>query len=238
VQYAAGAEAVGRCSRTNADVALASVLHRKALLSRAPASRGGLQTPAERGYVRLMWGTWERRMALTRRAFLRSTAGSAGLVTLSQLRFPAAVAAAPGPLRVLTPYQAEILTAIVERMVFTGDPSMPAVRDTRAIETIDRAVQQLDPSVQSQLGWLLIVFQWAPPVLQLKLKTFTALTPAEQDAYISDWATSASLTRKLVFTALKNLSVLGYYAQDATWKGIHYSGPWIPRPPRGISDAT
>ena len=73
---------------------------------------------------------------------------------------------------------------------------------------------------------LLIIFQWAPPVLQLKLTTFTAMSPDDQDAYIRSWQGSRSETRKLAFHALKNLSVLGYYSQDATWKGIHYDGPW------------
>lgn len=131
-----------------------------------------------------------------------------------------------------------MLTAIVERMVFTGDADarMPAVQDTRAIETIDHVLLQLDPSVQSQLGWLLTIFQWAPPLLQLKFKTFTGMSPEERDDYIRDWATSNLETRKLAFRALKNLSMLGYYSQDATWKGIHYDGPWAPRPRRVSSD--
>ena len=95
---------------------------------------------------------------------------------------------------------------------------------------IDQALLQLDPAVQSQVGWLLILFQWGPPLFQLKLKTFTSLTPQERDEYLQGWVTSRSDTRRLAFRALKNLSMLGYYSQDATWKGIHYDGPWVPRP--------
>ena len=168
--------------------------------------------------------------SLLRRSFLRYTALSAGLLTLSRLRvLPALAAPSPGVgLQVLAPHQAEVFTAIVERMVFTGAAGMPAVRDTRAIETIDQGLLQLDASLQSQVQWLLAIFQWGPPLFQLKLKTFTGMTPDERDAYLRSWATSRHQTRRLAFRALKNLSMLGYYSQDATWKAIHYDGPWAP----------
>lgn len=171
---------------------------------------------------------------LSRRSFLRYTALSTGLVTLARLRaLPAAVEASAGyQLQVLTPQRADILTAIVERMVYSGNDEMPAVRDTDAVRTIDQALLQLDADVQSQFGWLLTVFEWGPPVFQLRFTTFTGMAPQARDAYLRDWATSRLETRRLAFRALKNLSLLGYYSQDATWKGIHYDGPWVPRPRR------
>jgi len=173
---------------------------------------------------------------LSRRSFLRYAALSAGWATLSHLRLPAALAAQPvdGELQVLTPDRAEVLTAIVERMVFTDGDEMPGVRDTNAIVTIDRALRQIDPSVRAQLGWLLAGFQWGPPVFQLKLTTFTGMTPAQRDDYLRSWATSRYALRRLAFRALKNLAMLGYYSQDATWKGIHYDGPWAPREARAV----
>ncbi len=176
---------------------------------------------------------------LSRRSFLRYTALTAGLLAVSRLRLaPALAVQAPltTGLRVLTPHQADILTAIAERITFTGTDTMPALRNTQAIVTIDQALLQLDPGVQSQVGWLLMLFQWGPPLFQLKLSTFTGLTPEERDSYLQGWATSRSSTRRLAFRALKNLSMLGYYSQDATWKGIHYDGPWVPRERRVIGE--
>lgn len=175
--------------------------------------------------------------ALSRRSFLRHSAVTAGLLAMSRLRLVPALAAqsaAATELRVLTPHQAEVLSAIVERMVFTGTDIMPAARDTQAIVTIDQALVQLDPEAQSQVGWLLTLFQWGPPLFQLKLSTFTGLTAEERDSYLQGWASSRSSTRRLAFRALKNLSMLGYYSQDAAWKGIHYDGPWVPRERRVI----
>jgi len=169
---------------------------------------------------------------LSRRSFLRSSAVTAGLLAASRLRVAPALAAHRAPaagLHVLTPHQGEVLTVIVEHMVFTGTDNMPAVRETGAIATIDQALLQLDPAERPQVGWLLTLFQWGPPLFQFKLKTFTGLTPDERDDYLRGWATSRSDTRRLAFRTLKNLSMLGYYSQDATWKGIHYDGPWTPR---------
>lgn len=178
------------------------------------------------------------RAAVSRRSFLRYTAVSAGLLTLSRLRVApslAATAVPAGTLQILSPREAEILSAIVERMVFSGDPDMPAVRDTGAVATIDQALVQLDSSLQTQLRWLLTAFEWGPPFFQLKLTTFTRMSPEAGDEYLQQWATSAVEVRRLAFRALKNLSMLGYYTQDATWKGLHYDGPWAPRPRRVLS---
>ncbi len=178
---------------------------------------------------------------LSRRSFLRRAGFTAGLLTLSRLRLTPALAAeaasAPG-LQVLNAREEEILTAIVERMVDCGDAAMPAVRNTRTILTIDQALLQLDPGLRSQFRWLLPLFDWAPPLLQLKLKRFTRMTPQERDDYLHSWAESRFATCRLAFRALKNLSMLGYYSQDETWPAIHYDGPWVPQPRRVLQAGT
>lgn len=187
-----------------------------------------------------MPGMTRRRPTFSRRSFLQYTGLTTGLLTLSHLR-PALVLATPGDTAgalVLTPHDAEILTAVVTRMVFTGTNDQPPVTETGAIETIDRALSQLEASVQSQLRWLLTAVQWGPLLFEFKLKTFTALSAEDQDRHLRDWATSRWQTRRLAFRALKNLSMLGYYSQDATWKAIHYDGPWAPRPRRLVSADT
>jgi hypothetical protein len=179
--------------------------------------------------------------SLSRRSFLRYSAITAGLATLARIpSFPAraAAATAPAQLKVLDDDEAEILTAIVERMVYSGDPAMPAVRDTQAIATIDAALLELDAAVVSQFRWLLTLFQYGPPFLQLRFSTFTGMPPEAQDEYIRGWANSRFATRRLAFRAMKNLSMLGYYAQDSTWRGIHYDGPWAPRARRRPAEPT
>jgi hypothetical protein len=173
--------------------------------------------------------------SFSRRSFLRYAAVTGGLATLARLHVaPATVAAATTSpkLQVLDEDEAEVLTSIVERMVYSGDPSMPAVRETQAVATIDATLVDLDPEVVSQLRWLLTIFQYGPPLFDLQFATFTGMSPEDQDDYIRGWASSRFATRRLAFRALKNLAMLGYYAQDATWRGIHYDGPWAPRSKR------
>jgi hypothetical protein len=172
----------------------------------------------------------ESMTAMSRRRFLRYAALTAGLATVSRLRAPriATAGAAAVEIAVLEPGEVTVLSAIVERMVASGDPAMPSVAETKAIATIDAALRTLDPSVVSQLRWLLTLFEYGPPALSFRFATFTRLSPDAQDEYIRGWATSRFEIRRLAFRALKNLSMLGYYAQDATWSGIHYDGPWVP----------
>jgi hypothetical protein len=174
-----------------------------------------------------------------RRAFLRVTGLGAGLLAVSQLRLAApsralAESVAPNALRVLTPGDARILAAVAERMVFTGEADMPRFRDTDGLRTIDTALLQLSPDVRRQLHWGLLLFQYAPPFFLAGLSTYTDLSESAQDAYLRQWEQSRFQTLRLAFQAFKNLAMLGYYSQDATWKGIHYHGPWVPRPRRVI----
>jgi hypothetical protein len=177
--------------------------------------------------------------ALSRRSFLRLTAFSTAMLALSRLRVAPALAAAPmaeaaGTLRVLSASDAAILTAIAECIVDTGDPSMPALRDTAAIETIDTSLLYLDADVRQQLHWALLLFEYGPILFDFRFSRFTGLDPSQRDAHLRGWEESRFLTRRLAFRAVKNLSLLGYYSQDATWKGIHYAGPWVPRPRRPV----
>jgi hypothetical protein len=176
---------------------------------------------------------------VTRRGFLHLTGFSAGMLALARLRpLPAALAADAGAsgLAVLSPADARVLAAVAERITFTGDPGMPPFADTDGLRTIDTALRQLPPEVPRQLSWGLWLFEWAPPLFIGTPARFTGLDGHWQDDYLADWGESSLQTRRLVFQALKNLAYLGYYAQDATWAGIHYGGPLAPRPRRVLPD--
>ena len=176
---------------------------------------------------------------VTRRGFLQLAGFSAGMLALSRLRpLPAALAAelagGDAGLAVLTPADARILAAVAERMTYTGDPAMPRFSATAGLRTIDIALRQLPAEVPQQLSWGLWMFEWAPPLFIGKPARYTGMNENWQDVYLADWADSSLQTRRMVFQALKNLSMLGYYAQDSTWAGIHYTGPWVVRPRRPV----
>jgi hypothetical protein len=169
-----------------------------------------------------------------RRSFLRM---GAGLAVLSQLRLGVAAPAVAAPavaLRVLSAGDAATLAAIAERMTFTGDPEMPRFSQTDGLRTIDTALLQVPGDVAAQLHWALLLFDYGPLLFLLRLSRFTGLEAEAQDHYLAAWQHSRFGLLRLAFDAFKNLSFLGYYAQDATWKGIHYAGPWVPRPRRAV----
>ena len=118
---------------------------------------------------------------------------------------------------------ARILGAVGERMTFTGDPRCRASADTAALQTIDTALLQLPPEVPQQLSWALLLFEYGPPLFLGKLASFTGLRRHWQDVYLDGWAESRFQTRRIAFQAFKNLAMLGYYSQDATWPAIHYT---------------
>lgn len=176
-------------------------------------------------------------VVIRRRTFLRASGMSAGLLTLAKLGPPnpavvLAKSSSDSALQVLSSGDAEILSAIAERMVFTGDPQMPRFRETSGLRIIDNSMRYLPSDVTRQLHWALLLFEYAPPLFAARLSTFTGLEAEAQDAYIAGWADSRFTLRRVAFQALKNLSYLGYYSDDATWKGLHYDGPWVPRPRR------
>jgi hypothetical protein len=178
---------------------------------------------------------------VSRRGFLHLAGFSAGMLALSRLRplsaaFAAEMAGEATALRVLTPTDARILAAVAERMTFTGDAAMPRFSATDGLRTIDVALRQLPADLLQQLSWGLWIFEYAPPLFIGKPARFTGMNENWQDVYLADWAESTLQTRRMVFQALKNLSMLGYYAQDATWSGIHYTGPWVVRPRQVLSE--
>jgi len=177
----------------------------------------------------------------SRRGFLGLAGASASLAALARLRPGAARAAvtdaAAGRARFFDASATAILTAIVERMVDTGEPGAPAVRSTRTIETIDRLCGGLDPALTGPLPLALRLVEWGPYLFDWKFARFTALAAADQDASLEGWRTSRFATRRLVFYALRNLALFGYWSQDETWPLIGYSGPLL-RPETGSAPRT
>lgn len=162
-----------------------------------------------------------------RRGFLKLS-GTAGLVTLAGLpALPGCASdAVPGD-AFFSETEREILATIVERMVDTGEPDAPAVRDTRALDVIDASCAKLSPDVTGLLPVALRLFEWWPFFGELRFQRFTQLSPEERDESLRGWMESRVGTRRLAFYALRNLSLLGYWSQDETWPLIGYRGPLL-----------
>lgn len=170
---------------------------------------------------------------LSRRGFLALAGSGAALAALGRLPASAASAAlsgaAPAAGAFFAPDEAEILTRVVERMVDSGLPDAPRVRDSGAVASIDRLCLALDPELVSPLPTLLRAVEWGPYLFDWTFARFTSLGDAEQDASLRGWMTSRIGLRRLGFQALRNLSLLGWYSQPESWPAIGYAGPLLAR---------
>lgn len=165
----------------------------------------------------------------TRRGFLSLAATSAALAAVARLPATAALSAKPGDTAFFSEPERELLTRVVERMVETGAPEAPAVRETRTIEVIDRICAGLDPEVSGVLPVLLRLVEWGPLLFDFELTRFSKMSDAGKDASLRCWMTSRIGLRRRAFYALRNLSHLGYYSQEATWPLVGYLGPFVLR---------
>ncbi len=171
----------------------------------------------------------------TRRGFLRLAGLGTALTALGQATvLPAAAipAAADGAARFLDDWETEILTQLMERMVGSGEPGAPRVRDTRAVAAVDALCGKLPPEVSGQIPLLLRLFEYAPIVFDLSFSRFSRMDDAEKDASLEAWMRSRIGLRRLAFTGLRNLCFFGYYSQAEVWPLIGYAGPLLgePRP--------
>jgi hypothetical protein len=194
-------------------------------MSRATAGDGQADTPnAERG------PSPSTHLRATRRGFLRLAGTSAALTALAQVRALSAPGAAePLRERFFDARETEILTQIVERMVDTGEPDAPAVRETRAVATIDAFCRRLDPEISGPLPLALRLFEYGPMLFDLSFSRFSRMSDAQKDASLEAWMTSRLALRRTAFLALRNLALLGYYTQPETWPLIGYQGPLLER---------
>lgn len=172
---------------------------------------------------------------VTRRGFLALAGGGAALTSLASLRaVPVAAFDAAGSTHFFASRDREILTAVVERMVATGEPGAPPVRATRTMDTIDALCAGLDPAATAPLPALVRLVEWGPLLFDHRFARFSSLDDAGKDAALRGWMTSGLALRRIGFYALRNLALLGYWSQDETWPLIGYAGPLLGRP-RGVA---
>jgi hypothetical protein len=172
---------------------------------------------------------------MNRRAFLRVGVFGSAMLAVGNLPLAAAAGGQTGPAGVLDEPERELLGRIAARMVDTGEPDAPALRDTAALDAMEHALASLEPALRGQLRWALWLVDVWPAVFDLRLTRFRSLSAADQDASLEDWRTSSWEVRRRVFYALRNLAMLGYWSQPETWRLIGYGGPWIGE--RGTSRA-
>lgn len=119
---------------------------------------------------------------------------------------------------VLYAWEAEVLRAVAEAVL------PPAPLDARLLDAVpanvDRFVRALPPAGKLEVHALFAAVE------QLHLTRLTRLPPADRLAFLADLAALGSLPA-IAARGIRDLALLGYYQDPATWPALGYGGPWV-----------
>jgi hypothetical protein len=159
---------------------------------------------------------------LDRRGFLRwlVLASAAGALPPGCSRAPEGLAA-PAGLRFVSARAWAVLNAAAARIV--GAPGAALIATGR-VDPALRADAFLAgaPSLAAPLEQALLALEFAVWPLLGKLRPFTGLDPAAQDAVLSELAASRVATKRRIFAGIRSLALMGFYASPEARALVHY----------------
>jgi hypothetical protein len=132
--------------------------------------------------------------------------------------------------RTLSNKELLVLAAAVARLVAPDGPDAPVPDALSIAGWLDGYLAGLDAPLRRDLRGCLQLLEHGSSLFRLRASRFTHMTPAEQDATLSDWATSTLAVRRQGFQALRALAFLGYYREDRTFALLGYPGPILKVP--------
>lgn len=139
---------------------------------------------------------------------------------------PAALAPPAGAsLAVLSPRTYAVMTAAAMRVVGPKGSALVADR-TIDVGLLADAWLVRDPAVAGSLGQALLVLEFAVWPLVGKLRPFTALDGATQDAVLTECMTSRFETLRAVFRGVRSLALLTFYGAAASRPLTGFPGPF------------
>lgn len=104
-----------------------------------------------------------------------------------------------------------------------ADPNRPDALEARIAVRIDKELTFHTPRMRRDVE-LALLFLEHGGLLHVSTTRFTRLSPEDQDGLLQKMLEGNSFERQAI-NALKVLALFFYYADDRTWKGIHYAGP-------------
>jgi D-cysteine desulfhydrase len=92
---------------------------------------------------------------------------------------------------------------------------------------IDRYLIGMPPRTLREVRAMLMLIEHGTTPLGGRLRRFTALAPAEREAYLAGLEARGGLLAQ-AYRGLRDLVMLAYYQQPSTWAAIGYEGPRVP----------
>ncbi len=93
-------------------------------------------------------------------------------------------------------------------------------------EEILQFVSKQPPSVQKDFRSALMALE-VMPILELRFKRFTSMSPQERVQYFASWEKSRWGLKRKIFVALKSAVTFAYFSHPEVWEKIGYEGPLI-----------
>lgn len=163
---------------------------------------------------------------LSRRSLIGATGAGAVLLALGGLGLglqPGVLREPRRPLHVLDATTFSVLAAIADRICPGGD-GLPTPWAIEVPESIDLFLQASHPGVGDELKQGLLFVENALPALFLerRLRPFTTLDPAGQDAVLLAFATSNIALRRTIYKALVGLVTATYWGDSRVYGASGY----------------
>jgi hypothetical protein len=165
-------------------------------------------------------------VVLSRRGFLRTTAGGGAVIAVAAVLptgctrdYPQA-ARAGVRLQALSEKEFAVAVAAAEALMV----DLP-VSPEQVAAGIDAELAIAGEPMKADMKTVLSIMEHAP-LLSLRRKRFTSLSPAARRAVLDDWATSRFNLRRAAYQALRGFVVYFAFIDDATRPLTGFAGPW------------
>lgn len=135
--------------------------------------------------------------------------------------------AATTPLRTFTAAEAGVLTALASRLCPPAGPGAPGAEGIDLVGMLDVALEPLDDEAKKGLKLGLMIFDnaFTGALFGERVRPFSQLDDAAQDAVIRNWQNSHIAFRRTLIRGLSGLVMAVYWGDPRTWARIGYAGP-------------
>lgn len=170
-------------------------------------------------------------LGLTRRVLFRRTLQVAGAIAAWRVTAPAVRTALATEVDstsfALGARELSILEAVAETIVPSGGPFAVGAREVGLATRLDRLAQAQGPDVVQGLRGALWLVELGGGLSVGRAARFSSLSAEERERVLAALSTSRIALARDVFTGLKQLTVFGFYAAEASWPATGYDGPWV-----------
>lgn len=132
----------------------------------------------------------------------------------------------PSPLKVFSPDEFSILSAISDRL-FPENPPFVSGSSAGVPILVDELMSTMPPLVVNEFkqGLALLENALTGLIFGATLTPFSQCSPMKQDQILEEWRTSSLKFRRMVFRGISAICAGAYYGKPSSFSAIGYGGP-------------